>query len=537
MIKREDNIAMNDTDHMKSITSDNNWRKNTVLLASLGILTALALISAVFPSWFQSATSIVHAKVTHLCGWYYLLLVSAMVFLCVYFIFSPAGAIRLGEPGSRPEYSTPSWLAMLFSAGMGIGIVFFGAAEPLTHFAISAPRATPGTREAMSDALRYSFFHWGIHAWSIYAVVALSIAYFGFRKKERNLLSMTLKPLFGQRMEGPLGKAVDVMSIVATGIGVSTTLGFGAMQIGSGMNYLLGTPSTLSIQIAIIAVSTVLFLISAISGVDRGVQMLSNLNVRLAFVLLAVALCIGPTVLALNAFVDTIGSYLDMFFRMSFRTAAFDDAHHAWIEKWTMFYWAWWLSWSPFVGVFIARISKGRTVREFLFYVLLVPTLFSFLWFSVFGVLATDVYNAYPKLSSLPTEQMLFAVLQSYPLSVPLSTVTVLLIVSFFVTSADSATYVLAMLSENGRLKPSNLLKCVWGVVIACVAGALLAAGGLNGLLNVLMISALPFSFIVIVIMISLFKELRHEQKEMGLYIKPESYPEKGNPIRSYENE
>ncbi len=528
---------MNESTPVKSPNLGKSWRTNPVLLASLGILTALALISAIFPSWFQHATSAVHAMVTHLFGWYYLLLVSAMVFLCVYFILSPAGAIRLGDPGSRPEYSTLSWLAMLFSAGMGIGIVFFGAAEPLAHFAVSAPRATPGTREAMSDALRYSFFHWGIHAWAIYAVVALSIAYFGFRKKERNLLSMTLKPIFGQRMEGPLGKTVDTLSIVATAIGVSTTLGFGAMQIGSGMDYLLGVKNTLPIQLAVICVATVLFLISAISGVDKGVQMLSNLNVRLAFVLLVVALCIGPTVLALNAFVDTIGSYLHMFFRMSFRTAAFDDAHHAWIEKWTIFYWAWWLSWSPFVGIFIARISKGRTVREFLFYVLLVPTLFSFLWFSVFGVLATDVYNAYPQLSSLPAEQTLFAVLQTYPLSVPLSAVTVLLIVSFFVTSADSATYVLAMLSENGRLRPGNMLKCVWGIVISCVAGALLAAGGLDGLLNVLMISALPFSAIVILIMVSLFIELRHEQKEMGLYIKPETQPEKGNPIRSYEDE
>lgn len=506
-----------------------------VFLSAAGTVIIMAAISAAMPASLQAFTNHLSYLIISHFGWYYLLSVSSIVILCLFFIVTPIGRIRLGNPGSKPEYSRLSWLAMLFSAGMGIGLVFFGAAEPLSHFAIAAPQAEPGSQEALADALRYAFFHWGIHAWAIYAIVALALAYFKFRKHELNLLSMTLKPLFGRTMERIPGKAVDYVCIITTALGVATTLGFGAAQIGSGIQYLAHIPNTLNLQLAIIAAATVLFLISAVSGVNKGVRILSNINIALAVFLVVIALCLGPTVHILNTLVDTLGSYLQNFIRMSFRTGAFNAVRQEWIEQWTIFYWAWWLSWSPFVGIFIARISKGRTIREFLTCVLLIPTLFSFLWFSVFGILASKAYMAAPFIAQLPAEQVLFSVLQFYPASTLLSVVTVLLLFIFFITSADSATFVLSMLSETGSLSPRNSTKIIWGLLVALIAGLLLTIGGLAALQNAMIIAAFPFSFIIILMMISLYIELTHEQRKMGLYIKPEAYPQKNAPFRSYE--
>ena len=512
-----------------------NLSGTKVGISSLLILALVVLLSAVFPQEFQRITANARDTITSEFGWYYLSLVAGIVGLCLFFIFSPCGNIRLGDPHAEPEYSKGSWLAMLFSAGMGIGLVFFGAAEPLSHFAVSSPEAEPGSAQALADALRYSFFHWGIHAWAVYAIVALALAYFKFRKKESSLLSVTLKPLFGGWMERWPGKVIDAVCIIATAIGVATTLGFGAAQINSGLNYLFGLPESVMVQIFIIIVATLLFLLSALTGVSKGVKLLSNLNVLLALVLMAAVMVIGPTVHIMNTFVETMGSYFQKFVFMSFDTAAFDPQHHAWTEKWTIFYWAWWLSWSPFVGVFIARISRGRTIREFLTHVLLIPTLFSFLWFSVFGILATDAYRIYPELAGLASEQVLFGVFGTLPMGTILSAAAVLLVFSFFITSADSATYVLAMLSENGCLKPAKSTKVTWGLLMSLTAAILLLAGGLAALQNVLMLIALPFSFVIILMMIALYIELEHEQREMGLYIKPDTYPKKGEPFRSYE--
>lgn len=506
-----------------------------VFLSAAGTVVLMALASAALPGPLQTLTNHLSSSIISHFGWYYLLLVSAIVVLCLFFILTPMGRIRLGNPGSKPEYSRLSWLAMLFSAGMGIGLVFFGAAEPLSHFAVATPQAEPGSQEALADALRYTFFHWGIHAWAIYAIVALALAYFKFRKKEPSLLSMTLKPLFGRTMERFPGKLVDYVCIITTALGVATTLGFGAAQIGSGLEYLVQVPNTLQLQLGIIAAATILFLLSAVSGVDKGVRMLSNINIALAVFLVAAALFLGPTVQILNTLVDTLGSYLQNFVRMSFRTGAFNAVRQEWIEQWTIFYWAWWLSWSPFVGMFIARISKGRTIREFLTCVLLIPTLFSFLWFSVFGILASETYSVYPQIAQMPSEQVLFGILQAYPASTALSVITVLLLFIFFITSADSATFVLSMLSEKGSLVPHDSVKIVWGLLVSLIAGLLLTIGGLAALQNAMIIAAFPFSFIVILMMIALYIELSHEQREMGLYIKPETYPPKNAPFRSYE--
>jgi glycine betaine transporter len=515
-------------------------RKNNyltpVFLISLGISIFIVGIGSIFPDEFKIITAQLKNWLSTNFGWYYLLLVGVSVCFCLFFIASPIGQIRLGDPESKPEYSKLSWLAMLFSAGMGIGLVFWGAAEPLSHYAISAPQAQIGTQKALEDALKYTFFHWGIHAWAIYAVVALALSYFKFRKKERSLVSATLKPLFGSKVEGSLGKIIDSITLVATVIGVATTLAFGASQINGGLSYLFDIPKNMIVQIAIIAITTVLFIMSSISGIGKGVRILSNINIILAIGLLAIAIAVGPTVLIMNTFVDTIGKYLQGFPSMSFRTAALDSGQHAWIETWTLFYWAWWISWSPFVGIFIARISKGRTIREFLTNVLLVPSLFSFLWFSTFGILSTNAHKGGAELTKLSTEEVLFGSFNNYPLGFALSIVAIFLVFSFFITSADSATFVLGMLSENGSLNPHNKIKIVWGIILSLIAVILLMAGGLNALQNILIIVAFPFSIIVLLMMISLYIELHHEKRKMGLFIKPDSYPTKNEPFRSYED-
>lgn len=501
------------------------------------VVLLIILLALVFSSGFEGFTGVLRDNIIHDFGWFYLLTVLSLIGVCLYLILSPAGKIRLGDPDSRPEYGTWSWIAMLFSAGMGIGLVFYGAAEPLSHYAIQAPEAAEFSREALHDAFKYSFLHYGLHAWAIYAIVGLALAYFRFRKKENTLLSVTLKPLFGEAVEGKAGHLIDSLTIFATVIGVATSLGTGAMQINGGLNQLAGVPERFSVQLIIIVVATVLFVSSSLSGLDKGVKRLSNINMVIACILMLVIFFIGPSVQILNTFTETLGEYMQDFLRMSARTGAGNPDQQEWINHWTMFYWSWWLAWSPFVGVFIARISKGRTIREFVSCVLLIPSLFSFVWFSVFGVLSTNAVEQDPSIAKLPIEKLLFATFDQYPLSGLLSLIAVLLVFSFFITSADSATFVLAMQSEHGVMHPSNRIKLLWGVAVSAIAAVLLNAGGLNALQNVLIIVAFPFALLLIFVTISLLRELHYERRKMGLYLDPKRYPEKDAPFRSYETD
>lgn len=511
-------------------------KEHFVYFLSLGLLSVLVLLGIIIPEPFQRLTEFLRDKITVNFGWFYLLLVTGILIFCVFLILSPIGQIRLGSPKSEPEHDSMSWIAMMFSAGMGIGLVFYGAAEPLSHFAVMTPLAPKGSQEALADAFRFTFFHWGIHAWAVYAIIGLALAYFGFRKQEKYLLSVTLKPLLGDRANGWIGKVIDTITIVATVIGVATTLGFGAMQINGGLSYLFGIPNNIVTQTIIIVITTALFVMSAMSGLGKGVKILSNVNLILAIGLLAVAIVIGPTVRIFDNMTDSIGAYLQNFFRMSFRSAAFDGTKRGWINSWTIFYWAWWISWSPFVGVFIARISKGRTIREFLTVVLLIPTLLSIIWFSTFGTLSTSLQDAGINLSEFATEEVLFATFNNYLGGNILSFIAIILVSTFFITSADSATYVLAMLSENGNLLPSNRKKIIWGILLSAIAIVLLFSGGLAALENTLIIVALPFSVVMIFVMISLLKELNHEKKKMGLKIRPERLPEEDEPFKSYDD-
>lgn len=494
---------------------------SNVFWITVAIVLAAVIFGVSAPESFEEATGNLQAFLTSAFGWYYLILVTIIVVFCVFLIFSPVGAIKLGKPDEKPEFSKGSWFAMLFSAGMGIGLVFWGAAEPLSHF-MNPPLAEGGTAAANKEAMRYTFFHWGIHAWAIYAIVALSLAYFQFRKDEPGLISATLKPVLGKRVEGPIGTVIDVLAVFATVVGVATTLGFGAAQINGGLSLLWGVPINFTVQLIIVVIVTILFMISASTGLGKGIKYLSNANMFLAIALFVLMFIAGPTILILNMFTDTLGGYIQNIVQMSFRIAPLNEEHRSWINGWTIFYWAWWISWSPFVGIFIARVSRGRTIREFIIGVLLLPALVSFIWFAVFGTSGIEVQNAGNiDLTSFATEEVLFAIFSEMPWSTLLSIVAITLVCTFFITSADSATFVLGMQTTYGSLTPPNSVKLTWGIAQSTVALILLYSGGLQALQNSLIAAAFPFSIIIVLMMISLYRSLTKEKKELGLYHKP----------------
>ena len=495
---------------------------SNVFWITVGLILLFLIVGVIAPQGFEQITARVESSITAGLGWYYLIVVTLILVFCLFLIFSPVGMIRLGKQDDRPEYSTLSWFSMLFSAGMGIGLVFYGAAEPLSHFASDPPLSEPGSNEALKESLRYTFFHWGIHAWAIYALVGLALAYFNFRKNQPGLISATLSPLLGKYSRGKLGTLIDVFAVFATVVGVATTLGFGSSQINGGLSYLFGIPNNFTSQVIIILIVSVLFMISAWSGVSKGIQYLSNGNIILAFILMVLMFIVGPSLFILNLFTDTVGLYLQNIIQMSFRIAPLSPDHRNWINGWTIFYWAWWISWAPFVGIFIARVSKGRTIREFLLGVLILPSLVSFIWFTVFGSSAIKAQQSgIVDLTKVATEKVLFVTLGQYPLSTLLSLIGLLLIVIFFITSADSATFVLGMQTTYGSLNPPNSVKLVWGTLQSAMAIILLYTGGLQGLQNALIIAALPFSIILILMAVSLYLALKKERKELGLYVRP----------------
>ncbi|GEP78325.1 BCCT family transporter [Staphylococcus carnosus] len=512
---------------MNSSQHGNNGKKlSSVFIYGSILVLIVVLAGAIFPSQFDKITNAVKLWITNDLGWYYLILTTIIVFFCVFLIFSPIGKLKLGKPNDKPEFNTISWFAMLFSAGMGIGLVFYGAAEPMGDFA-APPNAKPETAQAYTEALRSSFFHWGFHAWAVYGVVALALAYAQFRKGEAGLLSKTLRPILGDKVDGPIGTIVDVLAVFATVVGVAVSLGMGALQINGGLNYLFGVPNNVWVQGVIIIIVTILFIASAWSGLSKGIQYLSNLNIGLGALLMIIALIVGPTVLILDMMTSSTGSLFNSFLFNSFDTAALNPQKREWMSSWTLYYWGWWLSWSPFVGVFIARVSKGRSIREFMSGVLLVPAIVSFIWFSVFGVLGIETGKKHHDLFKMAPETQLFGVFHHLPMGFVLSIIALLLIASFFITSADSATFVLGMQTSFGSLEPSLYIKVSWGVAQSLIAFILLFSGGdtgLNSLQSAAIISALPFSIIVILMMISFYKDANRERKFLGLTLTPNKH-------------
>lgn len=486
-----------------------------VFIISTSLLSAIVLIGMFAPSFLGTITASIQSYITDYFGWYYLIVVTCFLLVCFYLFLTPVGRIKLGKNDDKPDFSRGSWLAMLYSAGMGIGLVFYGAAEPISHFAINSPTNQEGTAQGIKDALRFTFFHWGFHAWAVYAIVGLVIGYFMFRKKEPAVISATLKPVLGDKVYGKTGTIINVLAILSTVFGVATTLGFGALQINGGLSYLFDIPVSFSIQLVIILIVSVLFILSAVSGLGKGIKILSNTNMVLAFSLLLLVFFIGPSLSNLNLLTDSIGSYLHNLPRMSFRMAPLNPEGRQWINDWTIFYWAWWIAWSPFVGIFIARISKGRTIREFVLNVLLVPSIMSFIWFTIFGGTAIQVETEGTSVSKLNLEQLLFGVFDQLPLGTVMSFIAILIVIIFFITSADSGTFVLGMMSTNGLQNPPNQVKVIWGVMLSAIALVLLNPGGLIGLQNAMIIAALPFSIIMILMTISLFISLNKEVNQL----------------------
>ena len=485
---------------------------SNVFYITIALIIVAVGYGALAPESFEAVTTTIKNFVASTFGWYYLVLMSFMIAFSVFIILSPYGKIRLGKDTDRPQFSTPTWIAMLFSAGMGIGLVFYGAAEPLSHYAISPATEDPNTAAAFKEGLQQSYMHWGFHIWAMYGVIALSLAFFQFRKGEPGLISATLKPIFGKKMEGPWGVFVDVLAVFATAFGVATSLGFGAVQINAGLNYLFGIEIGIFSQFIIIVVVTVLFVASAWSGLSKGIKYLSNTNLVLALALLIVVVILGPTLLIFNMFTETFGGYLANLVQMSFRTAPLDSTERGWLDGWTIFYWAWWIAWAPFVSMFIARVSKGRTIREFLIGVLIVPTVIGSFWFAAFGTTAINIQmTGIRDLTQFSTELTIFEMFSAMPMSLILSVAAILLIASFFITSADSATFVLGMQSTNGSLTPPNIVKLVWGVIQSSIAIILLSVNGLTALQNTIIIAALPFSFIMLLMVVALIKALREE--------------------------
>ncbi|HCN60680.1 glycine betaine uptake BCCT transporter [Mammaliicoccus fleurettii] len=523
-------------------THPNGKKVSNVFTISAIVVAIIVALGAIFPTQFGSITADISAWISKYFGWYYMIITIGMVFFCVFIIFSPIGKLKLGKPHDKPEFNTISWFAMLFSAGMGIGLVFYGAAEPMSHF-VSPPNADPETKAAMTESMRSTFLHWGFHAWAIYGVVALALAYSQFRKGEPGLLSKTLRPILGNKVDGPIGVIIDVLSVFATVVGVAVSLGMGALQINGGLEYLFGVPNNIVIQGIIIVIVTILFLMSAWSGLSKGIQYLSNLNIVLASLLLIVTLIIGPTILILNMFTSSTGALLDTFLFNSFDVAPLNPQKGEWLNTWTLYYWGWWMSWSPFVGIFIARVSKGRSIREFISGVMLVPTIISFIWFSVFGVTGIEVGKSTPKVFEMTTETQLFGVFNELPMGAILSVIALALICTFFITSADSATFVLGMQTTYGSLEPSRTVKIVWGIAQSLIAFILLLSGGdtgLGALQSAAIISAFPFSFIIIMMIVAFYKDANQERKYLGLSITPnkhrmKEYVEKSK--REYEQE
>ncbi|MEN8699287.1 glycine betaine uptake BCCT transporter [Bacillus infantis] len=448
-------------------------------------------------------------------GWFYMLSASIFLIFAVILIFTKYGNIRLGKDNEQPEFGYLTWFAMLFSAGMGIGLVFWGSAEPMYHY-FDPPFGDGETPDSARTAMRYSFFHWGLHPWAIYAVIALALAYFQFRKGAPGVISSILRPILGDKVDGMLGVLINFIAVFATVFGVATSLGLGAIQISGGLSHVFsGISNGIGTQMIIIAVVTVLFMLSAQTGLNKGIKYLSNLNIILAILLLLFMLFVGPTNFIMDLFTTTIGSYLQNLPSMSFRLSPFDQ-ELTWFQDWTIFYWAWWIAWAPFVGTFIARISKGRTIREFVIGVLAVPTLFGALWFSVFGGtgIFLEFFENTPIMDTMNENGMeiaLFAVFENFPLSIVLSLLAIFLISTFFITSADSATFVLGMQTTNGSLNPPNKVKFVWGIIQSASAAILLWTGGLEALQRASIIAALPFTVIMLLIVISLMKALKEE--------------------------
>ena len=498
-----------------------------VIGATLFFVVLLVAMILIAPEQTQTLLNAAKSGIFANFSWFYVLAFSVFLGFLVILSVSSLGNIKLGNDEEEPEFGFLSWLAMLFAAGMGVGLMFFGVAEPLTHYLSDI--TTGSAEHKQQEALLHTLFHWGIHAWAVYGTIALALAYFGFRYKLPLALRSCFYPLLKERINGKLGDLIDIMALLATLFGVITTLGFGASQLGAGLHQLGWiSENSFSLQVVVIAVVMSLAIFSAISGVGKGVKILSELNLTLAFCLLIFVLVAGPTLYLLSAFSDNIGTYLSNLVQLSFKTYVYEQEHTGWFSGWTILYWAWWCSWAPFVGLFIARISKGRTIREFIFGVLVVPSMFGILWFTVFGNTAIwlndgEAAGMLGQMISSP-ETLLFKFLDYLPLSGVTGLVSLVVISLFFITSADSGIYVLNNIASRDKsLAAPRWQAVMWGVLMSVVAIVLMQSGGLANLQAMTLLVALPFAMLMLLMCFSLWKGLNADKKYFDTKVNPTS--------------
>ncbi|NTJ43276.1 BCCT family transporter [Agrobacterium larrymoorei] len=488
-----------------------------VFLWSISLTLLFVIAGVVSPQGSAAVFSAVQSWIVTELGWIYLISVAVFLIFMLYLGFSSFGRIKLGPNHSEPDFSYGAWFSMLFAAGMGIGLVFFGVAEPVKHFT-APPEGDPATIAAARTAMEISYFHWGLHAWAVYAVIGLSLAYFSFRHGLPLTMRSALYPLIGDRIYGPIGNAVDTFAVIGTIFGVATSLGLGVLQVNAGFNHVLGWPISFWVQLPLIVIITAMATVSVATGLDKGIKFLSNLNMLMAVALMLFVFVMGPTTFLMRAFVQNLGAYLDHFVFRTFYMYAYspDKGPSEWLGDWTLFYWGWWIAWSPFVGMFIARISRGRTIREFIAGVLLVPAGFSFAWMTVFGDTALSLHltGATTAVSDAVAKDVtlaLFVLLEQFPFGLYVSWFAMALIVFFFVTGADSSALVIDTLTSGGREDGPVARRVFWAIISGVIGAILLYAGGLDALQTASIAGALPFTFVMLLMCWGLWKGLQRE--------------------------
>ncbi|MDS9472449.1 BCCT family transporter [Sporosarcina pasteurii] len=487
--------------------------KKTVFYSSLAVSLALISVGVFAPKQLENFSESSLSFIYNNLGWFILGSVFIFFAFSIYLGLSKFGHIRLGDDDDRPEYKTGTWIGMLFSASIGISLVFWGVAEPVSYY-ITPPYGKGYSEDSAKLAMQFVYLHWGVSAWACYAVVGVSLAFFQFRKKLPTSLSSVFYPILGDKIRGSFGKFIDVIVILSIVIGIATSLGFGTLQVNSGLNYLWGIPISYSAQAMIILIVSLIYIGSTVSGLQGAMKHLSNLNMLLAFVLLAFVFFLGPTQMIMKIFLQGISDYTQNFVSMSFRTEPYSDG--TWIASWTLFYFGWWIAWSPLVGSFVARISKGRTIKEFMIGAIFIPVLGSFFWFAVMGGSAIDLiqnvgHTALATAVSADVTSALFLFFDYFPMGAFLSVLAMVLVLVFFITSANSAVFVLGMISENGEPNPSHFTKIVWGIIIAIISAVLIMTGGLSGLQSILVATSIPLAILLLVMCYSTYKGLKDE--------------------------
>lgn len=484
-----------------------------VFIASALLIVGFIFFGSLFGELAGEVFNQLQSFITHRFRWLFIILMNVAVVFSLYIALSRYGDIRLGHQTEHPEYSLLSWFGMLFSAGIGIGLLYWGTAEPLYHF-MSPPMGQAETVEAAKQAMSISFLHWGIHAWALYCVVALSLAYFHYRRGLPLSIRSVLYPLIGQKIYGKWGHVVDTLAVFGTMFGVVTSLGLGAMQINAGFSNVFGIPNNVPVQLCLIAIITAMATLSVMMGLDKGIKRLSDINIVLTVLLLGFMLLFGPTQFIIDSFIENIGNYVSQLIPLGFWSEAYSNTD--WQANWTIFYWAWWVSWSPFVGIFVARISRGRTIREFIFGVLFIPMLLLFFWFTTFGGSAVhmELMGNYGLIEAVKADygSAIFKLIEYYPLTKPVTLVIVVMIMLWFVTSSDSASLVIDMLTAGGDTNPPKIQRLFWALSQGVIAAVLLVAGGLSALQAVAIIAGFPFAIVVFVMMYCLWRGLTRDR-------------------------